>query len=403
MKIYRHKGIVTTLMKVARWLLIISLFVTSYTYSKSAWDDYYAKSSNFHVVKEPIDVEDLPTVTFCYEPVNPFQSVSDNFHVHYYHGLFFSDTESRLGVKYVKRELLMNNETVVSENGRVLLQRLFVSDRLQHCYKISYIFPTRLMIKNPFGNIGRLVVKFLNPSQAPNDTIVYFTSEPNAYGKVCDEWYDGKVEEMHISRGRGHKINLNVKLYKHLPTKCSQLSYYECRAKNIMEGDFTRYNWTFYNMTSKKKEPCHFESLCLQWSTPNIALCSKYSDEASCFTDAYHKIWADMKQGKSVCKKSCIVREYSPEMSRTWTHDEEVNGFALEYGFVDPVSATDFRLGTSSKEVIVEYLIVNEIAMVGAIGGFLGLFTGFSFLAAGFWLLDKTITVGKWVFDKCNP
>ena len=84
--------LVTTLVILVQWLLMLALFITSYIQSRDAWYDYVANKSSFHVSKEPIDVEDLPTITFCYEPIEPQQSVADNFTVHYYHDYFFSDT-----------------------------------------------------------------------------------------------------------------------------------------------------------------------------------------------------------------------------------------------------------------------------------------------------------------------
>ena len=71
------------------------------------------------------------------------------------------------------------------------------------------------------------------------------------------------------------------------------------------------------------------------------------------------------------------------------------NGFVIEYGFGVPKSTTDYRMGTPFKEVIEEYRIVNEIALIGTIGGTFGLFTGH-------WLLDKAANLGHLVFAKCN-
>ena len=78
--------------------------------------------------------------------------------------------------------------------------------------------------------------------------------------------------------------------------------------------------------------------------------------------------------------KECLQRKEFKHFSGTTEHDE------IEYdnpfkGFINATMITEFLVGSESntKNVYEEILIVDDIGLVGSLGGSLGLFVGFSF------------------------
>ena len=54
--------------------------------------------------------------------------------------------------------------------------------------------------------------------------------------------------------------------------------------------------------------------------------------------------------------------------------------FSFAYDFVPPESTNDVRSKQIFKKIKKEYLLTNEISLVGNVGGTLGMFVGFSFI-----------------------
>ena len=78
--------------------------------------------------------------------------------------------------------------------------------------------------------------------------------------------------------------------------------------------------------------------------------------------------------------KECLQRKEFKHFSGTTEHDE------IEYdnpfkGFINATMITEFLVGSESntKNVYEEILIVDDIGLVGSLGGSLGLFVGLSF------------------------
>ena len=78
--------------------------------------------------------------------------------------------------------------------------------------------------------------------------------------------------------------------------------------------------------------------------------------------------------------KECLQRKEFKHFSRTTEHDEIEYDNPIE-GFINATMITEFLVGSESNTTnfYEEILIVDNIGLVGSLGGSLGLFVGFSF------------------------
>ena len=78
--------------------------------------------------------------------------------------------------------------------------------------------------------------------------------------------------------------------------------------------------------------------------------------------------------------KECLQRKEFKHYSGTTEHDEIEYNNTVE-GFVNATMNIEFLVGSESNitNIYEEILIVDNIGLVGSLGGSLGLFVGFSF------------------------
>ena len=104
--------------------------------------------------------------------------------------------------------------------------------------------------------------------------------------------------------------------------------------------------------------------------------CSKLSDQ--------HSVLLKIKE--------CLQRKEFKHYSGTTEHDEIEYNNTVE-GFVNATTNIEFLVGSESNitNIYEEILIVNDIGLVGSLGGSLGLFVGFSFFGYVTPVLDAII------------
>ena len=90
--------------------------------------------------------------------------------------------------------------------------------------------------------------------------------------------------------------------------------------------------------------------------------------------------------------KECLQRKEFKHYSGTTEHDEIEYNNTVE-GFVNATMNIEFLVGSESNitNIYEEILIVDDIGLVGSLGGSLGLFVGFSFFGYVTPLLDAII------------
>ena len=92
------------------------------------------------------------------------------------------------------------------------------------------------------------------------------------------------------------------------------------------------------------------------------------------------KIFELYTNATKMCPISCIRTEYVATQS------------FIKYSY--PGLALLWRFVSTNVQVYQEYLIYDEIGMIGSIGGLLGLFLGFSFLDAITYFIHKIQKMG---------
>ena len=105
----------------------------------------------------------------------------------------------------------------------------------------------------------------------------------------------------------------------------------------------------------------------------------------------------------SECQKPCKATEYHGEAKKAGI-DNRRDCFqhhcsvvtSIEYEIDLPTSTIATRTGQPFKTVYQEYFIWNANALVGTVGGTLGLFIGFSFHGSLMFVWEHVLEVGKY-------
>ena len=101
------------------------------------------------------------------------------------------------------------------------------------------------------------------------------------------------------------------------------------------------------------------------------------------------------------CKKACNIIEYKLEKASNTDSLEITNDtVAVELKFDTPSSRRHSRLMLPYKTVHTEYLVTTWISLVGAVGGTLGMFVGFSIIGTSEWLMAHVWKCFKNAFGK---
>ena len=232
---------------------------------------------------------------------------------------------------------------------------------------------------------------------------VWVTSEENSYGLDLDKWFDGKVNPIKVQNQKGILID-GVTEYKNMDGKCSQHSYYECLANRFKAINFQKESNQLRAMMSEVINvtilpDCPFQEVCIPIPLPlgpkdNIPICRNLQKETltsayyqeSCYRFVLDRLIKDQEED---CKKSCKVKEF--EVGKNFEPEDVRTGFtnrlAFGYRFSSPLSGRSMRSMNLQKTIKTEYLVNTWIAMVGTVGGTLGMFVGFSIIGSLEWLM----------------
>ena len=87
----------------------------------------------------------------------------------------------------------------------------------------------------------------------------------------------------------------------------------------------------------------------------------------------------------------CHAKEFKTVLKRKEPYPAIDDGYTLWLEFGSPYASLDLRSTRPVKFVMKEYFIVNAMSLVGNIGGTLGMFIGFSFIATSEWFLNTLL------------
>ena len=198
---------------------------------------------------------------------------------------------------------------------------------------------------------------------------------------------------------------------------CSTESYYECLGRRFLNWNFEATNlWCHSDdricyegeegktrqITEPNLRQCTFKELCTPISLPkleNIPHCGYFTNKLDRLCSS-HIIEKLRKSQELNCKKLCSVTEYKLRDESISSSDDLDIGdstFIIDYAFSPPDATKALRNDFPYKTVHEEYLILDEMTMIGSVGGTLGLFTGFSFFGATVWTMVRLTKLAKWI------
>ena len=359
-------------------LLHLTLLAISLVFVERSIKDYLSNVTSYSVSREHISLADLPTLTMCLQ--------FDDTHEKFVYGKDFVIDFKLSERKENSVALTLNKslETIFSvvlhlselRQARLVEQEHETNSfsNMWQCYKLSPTWNGREELD--FANFSAKVgFTFSNASDIPDSIDVWVTSEQNSYGIVQENWFDGKVEFPSVTlypRGYINKVMKIVEVteYQNIESLCSHDSYFECLAKRFVKLD----------SQSTELSNCQSYKICSPFSLPfgkedMIPLCQN-NNERNCFERLLMKIEEDQQEH---CKQSCRIMEFRTEYDmRKSSKLDAKNKCSLEYKFALPQSSTNLRFRTPFKVVKTEYFVMSWMALVGTVGGTMGMFVGFS-------------------------
>ena len=166
-----------------------------------------------------------------------------------------------------------------------------------------------------------------------------------------------------------HYIRLDVSEFHFLRDLCQQKqSYYQCFGSKFSEDD------------SCNGKLCSIITLPTTAKFKDMELneCNQTAEKRCC------KKALDSLVEKDVCAtKACLVREYkTKDYAPPEKFLDSATGFFFQVYMTHPNSANDHIENKPYKDIFTEYYLFNELELIGAIGGTLGLMIGFSFMGS---------------------
>ena len=201
-----------------------------------------------------------------------------------------------------------------------------------------------------------ITIDFKNASEA-TDATIYISSKNNALGILMTYWADGDVLPVRLAKNTYMEYGISEEYFHYkedLNIKCKEQeeSFYDCYIPKLIQSDFSKCPTRCLPFDSGRKYP----------GMP--PMCVPNSDEKNC---AQQHAFAHLLKAykEQICKRSCKINEYYGIN----TFESSGSGSVFAYYYLVPK-------GVATQK---EYLIIDFIGLVTAIGGALGLFIGFSF------------------------
>ena len=311
-------------------------------------EHYFSRKSSFTQSEEKIT--ELPTITMCFSSNGAFDG-----DVEYLYGSDFKILYKYYDIynnSYTSHEVYLKEGSNIFDKQEMLRLEKLSTRYSGICYKISST--KQSMYKPAVMRVFIWYFKETIPLGGLPYLKLYLTSEKNSYGLTQVIWFDGKVKQAQIESGIYKQINFKPQQtnYLKITTNCKDESYFDCFEKLFMD---------------KIHSSC--QHICSPYSLPTVPVC-KTDTDFYCAKTVYDHVYASTASDETLCPQSCTILQYSGEES--WTgnvsdwYDNASHAFA--WVFDPPESVTTYQ----------EYLIYDEVSMIGSIGGTLGMCIGFS-------------------------
>lgn len=181
----------------------------------------------------------------------------------------------------------------------------------------------------------------------------------NAFGETADYLFYESISWTTIWPGWAREIRVtDFTEIKYLRPDCSDTSFYECLEEDLATASECGVLCEVVSMPNTLLPPCN--------SLQHLECSREVFDQR--VNDNNHKCRS---------QKSCNDFQYGTTVITYPTYfDENPNRLTFEYTFETPMSSEGLRIQTPYKVVRTEYLIWIDIALIGNVGGTLGMTIG---------------------------
>ena len=344
--------------KLLEWILFIGLTFVALWFGSGVIEHYSSNKTSFLHYEE--EVAKYPVVAIRFQQRQASEVNLNNAKIYY--GIKGNKQYQilKIGENHLPNSISNETDIVILDSLEDLRGRMVF--RIMHATPISKLEKNR-----PNGKI-KLYTKFenklgVNKKLTPDPINVYVTSQENCPGFIHKIWRDGMPLQPVMRKNTKMVYNLQPKMTKYLERlgECQKEVYYECIASKIDTIDFKK--------CSNKCMPNVFSNMGKNYHT---AFCQNDTSMQQCM----FKHMFDQDVGYN-CKKSCSSLEYFGEKLYVFPRQD---GRTLEDGYEGVKEIWDMyffeykliNLDFSAK-VYEEYLVYDEIGMIGSIGGTLGM------------------------------
>ena len=360
----------TTILKALKYMTLFTLMISSGWFMNDVWVKFQKKDTTFKQYEEQMN--ELPTTVLCLEPFAK-ESVLKEFNLTIYDldnmvnlDKFPKPWKNFLDEVYFKlnrdftialrdyNELELGDNPIQLENSRNMIITVSELFTLWYgfCYliKLSYTFNNQLIFTLTFNN------QTLERNDIPTPQL-YITSEENALGVLGMNWiYGTELRWSPKDKETGYKVTPIKRKTLSLKSHCNMNSNSNCIFELIKQSNIT---------CNKSCLPVKFPNM----DTILMPECDENNtiEEFDCMKWELHK--SLFYNASFFCERHCNTMEYKGKQSFAFKYHGS-SRFSIEWRYI---------LDSAKVTVQEEYLVYDSTGIVGAIGGTLGLFVGFSF------------------------
>ena len=426
-------------MNVRRFLelaLYIVLLIPALVFVHNYVVEYLEAKTIFIETSVPITVEDVPAVTFCfwYNKEQYDNMTHSELTSHFdLEGEYMKEVEIRFnslkltdqyyypsgGVWDPYFYLTLNDdfnqsslrffdffEITLEQMHLIRDKRLLAPDsRLDTCFRVTgksnqsvRNLPTNdfhLSIDIDFPHFTR--IKGTNDfadAKVPTNGYFIVSTEGNSYGIGTRIWFDGEVQLVPWNVGDMLFVKIvDVTEYHFLGSNCSRLSYYQCLADRFAKFESDSFLQKKWKSDCKDDEDPKWyvnkkcSPILLPFTSNKIRSCYTWQ-ERNCYRYVIGELLKDQEEH---CKSPCTIKEYKIETTRSQNDMEKVIPNQLKAQFKYSLPATTFKKHMTNKllnkTIKTETYLITGLALLGNVGGILGIFVGFSFMGVSDWIM----------------
>lgn len=381
-------GLKMNISVVLKAILILALLIGGIFFSKEAIEQYIEGRTAFDVLYRPITLDDVPVLTLQIDKHNLCGEEDPEYTI-----LYTAEINNVI-------KTFDLNSSIQSQEGWISAEKYCFTHRKDGGQYVPSIIQRISTGKYFYGHMRKndlrrvkieLDINFRN-SNTSVEIPIAVSSVDGSYSTFDvhnSRSFDGKYGVIILKKNRSYVARLHVKETRYLEQRCSKIPYYEKVGAKMKENNFAPYNFTYQQ--GNTTNPCpSLESMCLTRAFPiDIPKCNKSASTTlglgSCFEQALTAVTNEILETADDSSKTCHVKGYFVEDH--YDYPDTNYQYHLVMDFFVP-STIHIQTSTVLKLVHEEYYIMNEIGLIGAIGGTLGLFIGLSFLDVSFKSID---------------